>query len=153
MSPESVFVTNPIAEPDEETFSDYLGGLRLERNRQTKRVDPMSVPDNAAPQALFWEAITDWIAEFSLGDELSREEQEEIATSGYFERHWIGYLVRKSPDNVELVRAMKESYATGYDDALRGCLQKQLRAQDDHFYDELLKIIGRRRTDGKRVDD
>lgn len=153
MTPEPVLVTNIIAEPDEETFSDYVGGFRFERNRKTKQIDLMSIHKDTPARFLFWESVTDWIAEFGLESEMSDQEKEELAMSGYFERHWIDYLMRKSPDAPGLIQAIKESYAAGSEDSLRWCLQKQLDVQDDHFYDALIKIIGRDRTDEKRVDD
>jgi len=153
MTPEPALVINPMAEPGEETFSDHLGGLRLDRNRITKQLDPMSIDIDTPSRFLFWEAITDFLSEFGLVDEMSDEEQEEIETSGYFERYWIGYLVRKSPDPSGLIEAIQMSYVTGSEDPLRWCLQKQIGVQNDLFYDGLLRIIGRDRMDEKRVDD
>ena len=155
MTPDSTFVHDPMAEPGEENFNDYLGGLHFERNRRTKEVDLLAsrVDEDTASHALFWEATTDWIAEFGLIDDLTDLEKEEIGTAGYFERHWIGYLIRKSPNPSELLQAVKESYVTGNEDPLRWCLHRQLNTQDDKFFDELLKIIGRDRMDEKRVDD
>ena len=153
LSPEPGLVYDPMAEPGEEVFSDYVGALRFERSRQTKEIDPLSIQSAFNSSFLFWEAVTDWLAELALAEELTEPQLEEIADSGYFERHWIHYLVRKSPDTTELIHAIKESYTSGSTDSFRWCLQKQLRVQNDRLYDSLLHIMGRNRTDEKRVDD
>ncbi|MDP2631382.1 MAG: hypothetical protein Q8P30_01270 [Candidatus Uhrbacteria bacterium] len=154
ISPESVFVTNPTKEPDKQTFSDYLGGIEFERDRLTKEVDPMSVIyDNPRGRALFWESITDWIAQSCLDEVLSQEEKDEIATGGYFERHWIDYLVNESTDRDGLIRAIKESYATGYEDPLIIWFREHSQTHDDEMYNALISIINRPRTEEDRVDD
>lgn len=153
MTPKSVIVSNPIAEVSEGTFSDYLGALWFQRDIQTKEIDFMSLTPDAPSRFLFWEAVTDWLAETGLGNEITEQEREEIATSGYFERHWIDYLLRQSPDPSALIKAIKESYTTGTEDPFRWCLHEQIGINNDDFYDELLKITGRKRTDETRVDD
>ncbi|MFZ2190253.1 MAG: hypothetical protein WA057_06715 [Candidatus Magasanikiibacteriota bacterium] len=153
MSPRPTLISNPMDEPGDEKFSDYLGAIRYERFRRNKKVDIRSLADKPNAQALFWEAVTDWLAEEGLENELSPEEIDEIADGGYYERHWIYYLVRKSPNKPELIKAIKEAYTQGNEDPLLWILQKQSQTTDNSLYEKMLDIMGRPRTETDRVDD
>lgn len=157
MSPKPALVTNPSKDPDEQTFSDYVGAYRFERFRGgTHSVDLDSVPsiqevEYHNQRSLFWEAVTDWIA---ADDKVfSDEELKEIENSGYFERHMINYLWTQCPDEQGLFKALKESYVQGSEAPLHWFLQKLTGTQDNQMYDQLLEIMGRAKKDPTRIED
>ncbi len=154
MSPESVPVFDPMREPEEQAFSDYVGAYRFDRLRSDKSFDHRSLLETTKQHNehfMFWEVVTDWVA--TNTDALTPEELQEIAHSSYFERDFIYYLVREYPDSDELIKALKESYVQGSEDPVRWFLQKLTDTKDDQMYDELLEIIGKPRQDTSRVDD
>lgn len=154
MSPPSVPVFDPMREPDDQTFSDYLGAYRFERLRSDKSLDHQSLLETTKrhnERFMFWEAVTDWMA--ADAGALNIQELKEIEESGYFERHWIRYAVQQCPDVDGLVKALKESYVYGDEGYLIGFLRNQTGTQDDQMYDELLRIIGEARREPGRVDD
>lgn len=154
MTPPSVPVYDPMREDDEQYFSDYVGAYCFNRLRSDKSLDHRSLletPQRHNERFMFWEAVTDWIA--TETDALTSEELKEIEESGYFERHWIYYLVKQCPDGDGLIKAIKESYVQGNEDPLRWFLQSQTGTQGDQMYDELLRIIGKPRQDSGRVDE
>lgn len=154
MTPDPALTYDPMREPDEQYFSDYLGAYSFNRRRSDESVDHRSLletPQRHNERFMFWEAVTDWIAEHAGA--LKPEELTEIEESGYFERHWIYYLVQQCPDRDGLIKAIKESYVQGNEDPLRWFLQKQTGTQDDQMYDELLHIMGKPRQDASRVDE
>ncbi len=143
MAPESYVAVDYMRDEDEQVYSVYLGPLRHSRFVKTGEVDPLSVDFRHKPaqRALFWEAVTDWLADEALKDILTEKEKEEVSTSGYLERHYIQYLVDHAPDRPTLVRAVNEAYATGSEDPFRLAMEKLSGTKDDVFYEELLDVL------------
>lgn len=143
MAPESHRVTDPTREgEDEQVFSVYSGPLRYERFVHNGKVDPMSVIfDRPKQRALFWEAVTDWHADEMLIDTLTDEEKKKVETGGYFERHYIAFLVDHASDREEIIRAIRRAYATGDESPFIFALEKLTGRQDNHLYEELLDVL------------
>lgn len=155
MTPPPVPVYDPMRENDKQYFSDYIGAYSFNRLKSDKSLDHMSFLETVQRHNelfIFWEAVTDWIATESGA--LTNEELKEVEESGYFERHWIYYLVKQCSNGDILTKAIKESYVQGNDDSLRRFLQIQTGTEDDRMYDELLHIIGKsRKKDAIHVVD
>lgn len=154
MTPPSVPVFDLMRDEDEQYFSDHVGAYRFNRLRSDKSLDHRSLLETIQrhnERFMFWEAVTDWVA--TETDALTEDELKEIEESGYFERHWIYYLVKQCPNSDGLIKAIKESYVQGNEDPLRWFLQSQTGTQDDQMYDELLHIMSKSRKDASCVDE
>ncbi|MEK7620717.1 MAG: hypothetical protein AAB413_05805 [Patescibacteria group bacterium] len=155
MAPESNRVADPMREgEDEQVYSVYLGPLRHERFVYNGKVDPMSVYfDKPKQRALFWEAVTDWHADEMLGDVLSDDEKKEVETGGYLERHYISYLIDHAPDREQIIREIRQAYATGEEGTFIFALRELTNRRDDNFYEELLDVLKLDPTDWEtRID-
>ncbi|HBR80139.1 TPA: hypothetical protein DEA21_00585 [Candidatus Uhrbacteria bacterium] len=145
---------NHLLEPDEQTFSDFVGGYMFERLVADNSLDYSKILGTVQDhnqQMLFWEAITDWLA---ADDKVFNDEElKEIENSGYFERHMINYLWEQCPDSQVFFRALKESYVQGDATPLKRFLQKITETQDDQMYDQMLEIMGRGKKDSTQISD
>lgn len=72
---------------------------------------------------------------------------------GYLERLYIAYLVDHAPDREEIIRAIRQAYATGEEGPFISALREMTNRQDDALYDELLDVLKLDPTDWEtRVD-
>ena len=142
MAPTPVLIANPGEDPSTWNYSSYLGAISFERYSNTLEVDTLSIIDTKPVQrGLFWEAITDWLTDEMLKDELTDEEKEEVDTGGYIERHYIHYLVNKVSDRSAFVLAIKKAYTEGNEDQFRWHLHELTGRSDDAMYNELLDVL------------
>jgi hypothetical protein len=138
---------NVVADPMEEDSSEWkissaLGALYFERDRKTLKPDWQSIMfTKPKERTLFWEAMTDWLADDILKDVLADDEKQKLETTGYVEKLYIHHLISRLPNKDAFRLAVRQAYADGNEDVFRGYLQKLTGRTDDAMYEELLDVL------------